>query len=119
MEWKENSLEIIAKNVHKERTERGWSREKLADVANVSEDTIKNIEHGKDVKLITYGMITNAFECPFDKLICDDEADILLNRSYEKRFSELICGKDVELIQLILRIDEIILFFMDKVIKRI
>jgi hypothetical protein len=64
-------------------------------------------------------MITNAFECPFDKLICDDEADILLNRSYEKRFSELICGKDVELIQLILRIDEIILFFMDKVIKRI
>jgi len=57
--------ENIVKIVQEERKIRGWSQDKLAEEAGISQPTVSRLEDGKDVSLDSLRKIYQALGLPF------------------------------------------------------
>lgn len=65
--------EAIAHNVREKRQRRGWSKEKLADLAGVSLRTVNRLEAGNDAQVSTLIKVAEALGTSIDGLL-DDRA---------------------------------------------
>lgn len=66
---RDNRLQILGDNIRAERMRKRVSQEKLAEFVDVSKDTIRNIENGRQAPsaFIVFD-IANALEIPIEEL---------------------------------------------------
>lgn len=77
-------LGLTGENIRKERLRQGLSREKLAELAHTSFDTIKRFENGEGVRLDMAFQIAHALNVPIQVLFPKEE------RTLEQILREII-----------------------------
>ena len=113
MDNREKLYEMIAENIRSERKKLCISQEKLAEKADLSVDTVKNLERGRQgMNLDTYLRIVQALEInPF--LLLNGEQP----EQYIERFVLLMSRRDEGEIEFILHAVEQLLKLKDNYLK--
>lgn len=71
------------------RETRGWSQEKLAAEANISQPTLTRLENGStNLELATIIKVANALETSMDELLC--ASLICGTKVYQQEYTELV-----------------------------
>ena len=109
----DNLYAIIAENIRKERKRQRISREALAERADISVDTVKNVEGGRGtMRLDTYLRIARALGTTPMSLIRDGQQE-----EYVERFCFLVAGRDESEVEFALHMVEQLLAGRDRYLE--